>query len=66
MMKERTDTIYKSKQLTDEQKRAAIMGPAAAQRAKREEFKKMREARGFAKDAVVQESKQKETEINDK
>ena len=34
MMKNRTDTIYKSKEQTEEQRKAALLGPAAKARAK--------------------------------
>ena len=66
MMKERTDTIYKTKQLSDEQKRAAIMGPAAKAKQKRDEFMKKRQIRGQVKEAVANEYKKQEAAINDK
>ena len=55
MMKERTDTVYKSKELSDEQKRAAIMGPAAKAKKKRDEYMQKKQERDLVKEAEKQE-----------
>jgi hypothetical protein len=52
MMTERTGTIHKSKVMTEEQKRAAIMGPAAKAKAKMAEFKLKKEVKGKIKEAI--------------